>query len=204
MIFGVRFKTFTVDPTVYLPYLLEKISEHGGRVFRSKLATGQGIDASIAQAANIIGLSEEDERVWAVVNATGLSAREMVGDQDLYPIRGQTVRVKGIADHVSTKLGSTKTDVAAAMPRPSSGCTVVGVTVEPDVWDTTVEDMCVPLLLDRGKALAPELLNEHGHHEVLKVGVGLRPGRKGGARVELEKRKSGLLIAHAYGHAGAG
>lgn len=34
--------------------------------------------------------------------------------------------------------------------------------------------------------------------------VGLRPGRKGGVRVEREVLGSGRRVVHAYGHAGAG
>jgi D-amino-acid oxidase len=47
------------------------------------------------------------------------------------------------------------------------------------------------------------LLNDDGKFEVLSVQVGLRPARKGGVRVEIE-RLDGFLICHAYGHAGAG
>ena len=204
VIFGASFTTFTIDPTVYLPYLLDKIQDLGGRVFRAKLPTDGGIEPAAAQAAKTAGLDPYNEPIWAVINATGLAAKDMVDDQNMYPIRGQTVRVKGVAKEVTTKLGATKSNVAAVMPRPGSNCTVVGVTVEQDVWKTDVEAEKVSVILDRARALAPELVNEQGNHEVLKVGVGLRPGRKGGARVDLEKRPSGLVIAHAYGHAGAG
>ena len=204
VIFGASFTTFTIDPAVYLPYLVHKIQDLGGRVFRSRLPADGGIEAAVAQATKTAGLDPQEEPVWAVVNATGLAAKDMVGDQNMYPIRGQTVRVKGVANEVTTKLGATKANVAAVMPRPGSKCTVVGVTVEENVWKTDVEEDKIPMILDRAKTLAPELLNEHGDYEILKAGVGLRPGRKGGARVDLEDRPSGLVIAHAYGHAGAG
>ena len=204
VIFGASFTTFTIDPTVYLPYLLDKIQELGGRVFRSKLPIDGGIEAATTQAATTAGLDPYDEPIWAVVNATGLAAKDMVDDQNMYPIRGQTVRVKGVAKEVTTRLGATKSNVAAVMPRPGSNCTVVGVTVEQDVWKTDIEEDKVKMILDRARAFAPELVNEQGDYEVLKVGVGLRPGRRGGARVDLEKCPSGLVIAHTYGHAGAG
>lgn len=203
VIYGAEFKTFTIDPAVFLPYLLQKVQVLGGRVFRSSLRTDRGLEAATAQAAKIVGL-DGDETVWAVVNATGLGATRMVGDKHMYPIRGQTVLVKGTAKACTTKLGATKTDVIAVMPRPRTNCTVVGVTIEEDVWETAVEEDKVPYLLNRSKQLAPELLDKHGNHEILKVGVGLRPGRKGGARVELEDGHNGLLIAHTYGNAGAG
>jgi len=69
-------------------------------------------------------------------------------------------------------------------------------TAEPDL-QTTEEILC------RAKEWAPELLNEKGEFEVLSVQVGLRPGRKGGARVEIENL-DGVTVCHAYGHGGAG
>lgn len=52
--------------------------------------------------------------------------------------------------------------------------------------------------------MVPELLTgEDGGFEVLSVQCGLRPGRRGGVRMERdsvgEKR-----VVHAYGHAGSG
>ena len=202
-IFGATFKTFTIDPLKYLPYLLQRVEFFGGRVFRARLPTDGGIEAAVTQAKKVAGI-DVCEPPWAVVNATGLAAKDMVADTQMYPIRGQTVRVKGTAKEVITKLGGTKSDVTAIMPRPGSDCTVVGVTVEKNVEKTEIEEDKVPFLLNRARVLAPELLNEQGSHEVLKVGVGLRPGRKGGARVELEQGTDGPVIAHAYGHAGAG
>ena len=202
-VFGVTFKSFTIDVTVYLPYLLRKIQDSGGQIHRCKLPTEKGLNDAVELAARVTAVGDT-RNVWAVVNASGLGARDLVGDQNLYPIRGQTVHVRGIANGAITKLGEIKTDVTAIMPRPASNCTVIGVTVEDDVWKTEVEEEKVPFLLERGKELAPELLNAHKVHEVLKVGVGLRPARKGGARVELECTPEERLVIHAYGHGGAG
>jgi len=62
--------------------------------------------------------------------------------------------------------------------------------------------------LELGKFLAPELLNEKGELEVLSVQVGLRPHRKGGIRLELEKLQDKALgeisIVHDYGHSHGG
>lgn len=52
--------------------------------------------------------------------------------------------------------------------------------------------------------MAPELLTaEDGGFEVISVQCGLRPGRKGGPRLESEVF-GGRTIVHAYGHAGGG
>lgn len=53
--------------------------------------------------------------------------------------------------------------------------------------------------------LAEELRAWEGQEfEVVSVLAGLRPGRKGGARVEVEGKIGGLWVVHSYGHAGAG
>lgn len=64
------------------------------------------------------------------------------------------------------------------------------------------------MILDRAKPLAPELLDEAGNFHVLRVQVGLRPTRTGGARVALEslpgENGSKRWVCHNYGHHGAG
>lgn len=53
--------------------------------------------------------------------------------------------------------------------------------------DTNPDDEATERILKGCGELAPELLDEEGGFEVLSVQVGLRPARKGGARVELEE-----------------
>lgn len=70
--------------------------------------------------------------------------------------------------------------------------------------DTSVNDQTTREILDGCKELAPQLLNENGEFEILRVQCGLRPARKGGPRVEGEMVGGKWKIVHAYGHAGAG
>ena len=69
---------------------------------------------------------------------------------------------------------------------------------------TRVNDETTTSILERCRALAPELLNPNGDFEVLSVQCGLRPSRKGGPRVELEIVGRSFVVVHSYGHAGAG
>ena len=59
-----------------------------------------------------------------------------MGDEDVYPVRGQTVLVKGEAQAVRTRLGGKEggTGVAYVIPRAGSGTTVLGGTREMGVW----------------------------------------------------------------------
>ena len=120
-------------------------------------------------------------------------------------VRGQSVLVKGEASRISTRVGKTKNDIRVVIPRPGSGTSIIGVTKEPGIWDTSVNEDITQQFMRECKELAPELLDEVGEFEVLSVQVGLRPARKGGPRVEAEEvLEGGELIIHEYGHSGAG
>ena len=138
--------------------------------------------------------------VHAFVNATGLGARKLVPDGTMFPTRGQTIVVKGEADKVSTFEGMNS--IKYVIPRKGSGTSVLGGTKQVGNWDTEVNHETTKDILEGCRPLAPELLKD-GEFRVVKVLVGLRPSREGGARVESEvvgERK----VVHSYGHSGAG
>jgi len=137
---------------------------------------------------------------YAFVNATGLGARELVPDKRMYPTRGQTILVRGEAEKVSTLEG--KGSIRYVIPRKGSGTSVLGGTKQAGNWDTEVNHNTTRQILEGCKPLAPELLKD-GAFEVVKVLVGLRPSREGGARVESEIFGEKHVV-HSYGHAGAG
>ena len=99
------------------------------------------------------------------------------------------------------------------IPRPSPpGHVLLGGTYQVDNWDTSLSIPTARGILERCAALAPTLLTEETR--VLKHGVGLRPARKGGPRIEaswvqlplmssLVSQQAGkegkVLIVHAYG-----
>ena len=68
------------------------------------------------------------------MNATGLGARELADDEGMYPIRGQTVLVKGVAESISLWKNDAKGEIAYVLPRRGSGMTVLGGTNESGVW----------------------------------------------------------------------
>lgn len=131
-----------------------------------------------------------------VVNCTGLHARELVKDDELYPIRGQLVRVAaGYADRFVQAGGGTS-PLSYIIPRPD--CTILGGTEDAGVFDLDVDPGTADAILARCLALEPEL----NHAEVLSHAVGLRPGR---TEVRLETvRSPGGVIVHNYGHGGGG
>lgn len=118
----------------------------------------------------------------------------------MFPTRGQTVLVKGEAHKASTIEGINS--IRYVLPRNGSGISVLGGTKQAGDWNTKVDPGTTKAILDGCKPLAPELL-KNGNFEVIKVLVGLRPSREGGARVEKEV-VNGQCVVHSYGHSGAG
>ena len=85
---------------------------------------------------------------------------------------------------------------------------------EPGRWEREPDQGTTTSILRRCRELCPELLTGgdsgdalNGSFQIVKVQVGLRPAREGGARVELEDHiidGLSLPVVHAYGHGGAG
>ena len=196
---GVSFSAFAVNVPKYLQYLLFSVKALGGRLVRARLPTGSGIEAALENARALVGGS----RVHAYINASGIGAKQLARDEAVEPIRGQTLLVKGEAKYIATRLGKSKNDIRIVIPRPGSGSSIIGVTKEPGIWDTSVSENSKQNILDGCKDLAPELLGKGGEFELLGVQVGLRPARKGDPRVEAEFIGEKLII-HEYGHSGAG
>ncbi|KAF2232640.1 nucleotide-binding domain-containing protein [Viridothelium virens] len=211
---GVAFTTLALNVPVYLAHLLARIRSLGGRVVRFRLPTHGGLALALDRVDAVL------EPATAYVNCTGLGARTLVPDSAVYPVRGVTVLVKGEASGVRVLEG--KDAVGYVIPRKGSGTTVLGGTKEGGKWEVEAEEEVTRGILERCRELAPELLtgrkkergggvgkgseeDEEGDFEVLKVNVGRRPAREGGARVELDREigKDRILV-HCYGHAGAG
>ncbi|MCJ1282259.1 hypothetical protein MMC26_001582 [Xylographa opegraphella] len=197
---GVSFSTFAVNVPKYLQYLLFCVVAHGGRLYRARIPTQNGIGATVDKARALVGGS----KIHAYVNASGIGARNIAKDEAVEPIKGQTLLVKGEAKCIVTRLGKSKGEIRIVIPRPGSGSSIIGVTKEQGIWDTTVSESSKQNFLSGCKELAPELLAKNGEFELLGVQVGLRPARKGGPCVAAEVLGGGELIIHEYGHSGAG
>jgi D-amino-acid oxidase len=216
---GHNYTSVMVNVPMYLDYLLETAKSLGAVIIRATLPhrtthcspfSDTLVAASDAVKSHLSQFDiAEEPPVSAFVNATGISALNIVPDINVYPVRGQTVTVKGEAKQITTidALPSnptpTSTPIMYILPRPHSNTTILGGTKQIGDWTAEPDPQITEEILRRAQEWAPELLNEKGEFEVLSEQVGLRPGRKGGARVEIEK-VDGYLVCHAYGHAGAG
>jgi len=210
---GIAFTTLTIDTPVYLTYLMSRFLAGGGTVVRRHVQhidqlAENGVDAFNREGA---GSAPAD----AIVVCAGLGARTLGGmeDKDVYPIRGQTVLLKAPWVRFGRTLSSVKGVWTYVMPR-RSGNVIVGGIVEPDDWHPTPRTETTRDILERVLALCPEIappdirdVREPTIDDILPIvveeGCGLRPGRKGGIRLEVEDRRK-VPIVHNYGHGGYG
>lgn len=195
---------------MYLNYLLETARKLGVHEIQGELPCNSNLAESLRAAKGLVEtqLGEPQQQVAAYVNATGISALEFVPDFDIYPVRGQTVTVAGEAKQITTievpsSQDGTGTPIMYILPRAHSNTTILGGTKDVGDWSAEPNPRTTEEILRRAKEWAPEILDANGDFRVLSIQVGLRPARKGGVRVEME-RVDEFLVCHAYGHAGAG
>jgi D-amino-acid oxidase len=175
----VRFQAPMVEMGVYLPWLRDRLLASGGRVLSRRV---DRLEEALVEAP-------------LVVNATGLAAGALCGDPDVLPARGQIVLVANTGVFTSVRdEGDPSTYV-----HPRSRDIVLGGTWQEGDWNTTPDPDTTSAILERCRALVPELAGA----PVVGEKVGLRPVRRGGPRVEAEKWPGGTVV-HAYGHGGAG
>lgn len=145
----------------------------------------------------------------AVFNCTGLGSYSLGGveDKSMYPTRGQTILVEQPLEPLSRMYfrspARVDNDTTYIFQRPLGGGIVLGGCRENGNWNGQVDLDFAQQIMRKCCALAPEL----GKPEDLKVirhGVGLRPSREGGPRMEAEWRAKGLVVVHNYGASGAG
>ncbi|KAL8966538.1 MAG: hypothetical protein Q9197_005923 [Variospora fuerteventurae] len=144
-----------------------------------------------------------------VVNCTGLSALKLGGvrDENMMPIRGQTVLVRNEANVMCSSSGTDDGDeeICYLMQRAAGGGTLLGGSYQRGNWDSQLDPNLAIRIMKRAVELCPALTGGKGieHLDIVRQGVGLRPHRHGGTRIEKE-RIGGVWTVHNYGHGGFG
>lgn len=111
-----RYDTMYVETGRYLRQMLRDVQIAGGRIGVRRLST----------PAEIASLPER-----LVFNCTGLGARELFGDQELQPVRGQLAILEPQPEVRYAAVGG----FGYMFPRADG--IILGGTFERDVWDTT-------------------------------------------------------------------
>lgn len=177
---AIIFEAPVIEMSRYLPWMVEQLRRLGVEIVLRRL---DSLAPALAAAR-------------VVVNASGLGARELVGDAGVYPVRGQIVRCDrgGLERVVLDEHGIG--DISYIIPR-SEDVVLGGVAEEHDETLSEKPEQTAAIL-QRCALLEPAL----GPASVREVAVGLRPCRDA-VRLEAEQRGEELVI-HNYGHGGAG
>ncbi|KAL8701627.1 MAG: hypothetical protein Q9201_004812 [Fulgogasparrea decipioides] len=185
-----------------LPRTIQKLVS----IFRNGVVFKRANLKHITEAAKING---SGKKANVVVNCTGLSAHKLGGveDKNMMPIRGQTVLVRNEANVMCSSSGTDdgEEEVCYLMQRAAGGGTLLGGSYQRGNWDSQLDPNLAVRIMKRAVDLCPALTGGKGieHLDIIRQGVGLRPYRHGGTRIEKE-RIDGQWIIHNYGHGGYG
>lgn len=145
----------------------------------------------------ISSLQELSHNCDLIVNCSGLGSMALVGDAQMYPTRGQVLKVEAPWLQHFIRDGDGKTYIY-----PGVHSVTVGGTRQEGDWRLQVDDGDSRSILERCSRLEPSLRRA----KVLGEWVGLRPGRRN-PRVERELvqlRGRRTPVVHNYGHGGWG
>ncbi|CZR64766.1 probable D-amino-acid oxidase [Phialocephala subalpina] len=196
---GSVFTSVCINTAVYLPYLIGQCRANGVVLKREVLK-------HISDAAS---LHASGSKADVVVNCTGLLASKLGGvmDKDVIPARGQIVVVRNTPGAMFTVSGTDDGDdeVSYIMQRAAGGGTILGGTYQKGSWESQPDPSTAIRIMKRAVELCPALTGGKGIEalSVIRHGVGLRPLREKGVRIETEKVE-GVTVVHNYGHGGWG
>jgi hypothetical protein len=196
---GTAFTSVCLNTAVYLPWL-------AGQCLKNGVIIKRGIVKHVSEAAN---LHHGGQPAQVVVNCTGLSARFLGGveDKSVYPARGQIVLVRNDPKIMASVSGTDDggDEATYIMHRAAGGGCILGGSFQENNWESQPDPSLAIRIMKRCVDLCPDLTGGKGIEalSIVRHGVGLRPLREAGPRVELEVIK-GVPIVHQYGHGGFG
>jgi len=177
---GFSLRTPLTDTTIYLDYLAARFRKAAGE---------------IKADVRFEKLEDVDAKFDLLINCAGIGARELVGDADLEPHRGQVAIVPKI-EGLSCAIVCDDEPLMYAIPR-TNDCVFGGTN---ELSDNLAAD---PATTSRIVDKCSRVLNID-KLPVLAERVGLRPFRKSGVRIEPGQLRDGRRVIHNYGHGGAG
>ena len=172
------FTTSIIEMPIYLGWLSKKFEELGGLFHRKTVDNF----VELPTGFNVI------------VNCTGLDSGNLLGDEEVYPIRGQILRVK--TEIKEMHLDQQIPTLTYIVPRGND--MILGGVAQENNWSLSPTEKDRELILGKCSSIIPELKEAN----IIEELVGLRPGR---SSVRLDKEIiSGVPLIHNYGHGGSG
>lgn len=179
---GLRYAVPLVEMPRYLPHLEGAVARAGATFVVRRLE----------RLGDVLDLAPD-----LVVNAAGLAAGPLAGDDTSFPVRGQIVRVANPGLDLSVRDEHHPGGRAYVHPR-TTDC-ILGGTLDAGVWDTEPDPAETEAILARCADIVPALAGA----VALESLVGLRPGRPA-IRVERDDTLLPVPVVHDYGHGGSG
>jgi D-amino-acid oxidase len=176
---GFALKIPLTDTTIYLKYLGARFEAAGGFV---------------RPGSFLQSLEEVSHDFNLIVQCAGMGARDLAGDRDLEPHRGQVAIIPKI--DLPYAVVCDDPPLMYAIPR-ANDCVLGGTN---ELSDSREPDRAATasMVAECSSVLG---LNKP---EVLRERVGLRPFRRAGVRVEAGVVQDGRTVIHNYGHGGSG
>lgn len=195
------FTSVCINTSIYLPWLVSQCLKNGAVFKRANL---KHISEAAAPGVHHCGKAAD-----LIVNCTGLGSLKLGGveDKDLRPVRGQVVVVRNDSGkmHTTSRTGENSDEGTYIMTRAVGGGTILGGCFQRDNWDSQVDLNLAVRIMKRCVEACPQLTNGKGIEglDIIRHGVGLRPLRDGGPRVETDLIE-GVNVVHNFGHGGGG
>ncbi|MBI1280436.1 MAG: FAD-dependent oxidoreductase [Anaerolineaceae bacterium] len=167
-----------VETPRYLNYLVDRFQQGGGQIQHRTIA-------DLAELANDHPL---------IVNCTGVYARFVAHDAQVYPLRGQVIKID--APHIKNAFNDDDA-FTYILPR-RDGCVLGGVS-QRDNWNLNIDTSDSEDIWRRCEKAIPGIRQS----PVIAELVGLRPGRYQ-VRLESETLTENCTVIHNYGHGGIG
>ncbi|KAI9739978.1 MAG: hypothetical protein M1818_005034 [Claussenomyces sp. TS43310] len=209
---GISVTSVCINTAHYLAYLVSQCLKSGCNIKRAVLS-------HIVDAAS---LHSSGSPADIIINCTGLLASRLGGvmDDTVIPARGQIVVVRNSPNTVLAPSGliisvsgtdDADDEACYIMQRAAGGGTVLGGTYQPGRWESQPDADTSVRIMKRAVEICPELVGKDAEGRqrgieslsIVRQGVGLRPLRKDGVRIEKEKIGESWVV-HNYGHAGWG
>lgn len=212
---GYEYDTVTVTPVIYCHYLRNRIEKLGGKILRTPKIDHLRQYLKDAVASKLLPYKPD-----LIVNCSGLGAIKVLSDlpgekeeiKKIYPVKGQIVVIQqdlpyqlcvdNLPDDAATGIQE-GVQFSHIFPR-GDGYSIMGGIMVPNDWSNTVSPKVSESIMNNIARFVPEFSTKENMHKLYDYAA-LRPGRKGGVRVEYKEYYGGeLKIVHNYGIGGAG
>ncbi|KAJ6457700.1 D-amino-acid oxidase [Mycena sanguinolenta] len=213
---GISFTAISFDAPLYLDYLHKRFLDAGGKIVHGSVRHLK----QVVEGGSAVFEGRPPEPPAGIVVCAGLGSRTLGGleDKTVTPVRGQTV----ILHAPWVRFGATRRKfgdeiVSYVIPRPG-GNIVIGGTLQVDDWYPGPREKTKTAILEKALALWPEIAPPDVRKDraptvgdlepiIVEDGVGLRPHRSDGIRIEAEWFEANGVTAPVvfhYGHGWAG